>query len=136
MSALIGKDGFIKIGTDGIAYIDNWSLSFASDTAEVSALGSRAKNFVNTTISSTGSASGTLDTSDTAQQAIMNMFVSGGTLTGVEIHLGLKEGTTTPEEYTGTVIITGVEIGVSHGDKVSFSFNFQTDGELTYTQAT
>lgn len=136
MSALIGKDGFIKIGTDSIAYIDNWSLSFTSDTAEVSALGSRAKNFVNTLVSSSGSASGTLDTSDTAQKAVMDMFVSGGTLTGVEIHLGLKEGTNTPEEFSGTVIITGMEIGVAHGDKVSFSFNFQTDGELTYTPAT
>lgn len=132
MSAYLGKDGYVNIGEDKVGYIDSWSLSLGVDTAEVSELGQRAKQFEATTINASGSASGTLDTQDPAQQSLLNMFTDGGTISNVDLHLVLQPGDTTDEEFTGSAVITGIEIGASHADKVTFSFNYQISGELTY----
>jgi len=132
---MVGKDGFVKVGSDKVGYIDAWSISFAGDIAETNEMGERAKKFMNTTISASGSASGTLDTSDTAQLALLDMFTSGGELEEVDLHLLLEEGNSTDEEFTGQAVITGVEIGSSYTDKVTYSFNYQFSGGVTHNQA-
>jgi len=129
-----GKDGLVKTTNGEVGYLDSWSLSFTGDTAETSSFGQRAKEFVNTTISASGSASGTLDTQDAEQKTIMDMFAAGGTLSEVTLHLVVKPGGSSDEEYTGQAVLTGIEIGSSYSDKVTFSFNFQFTGEVTHNE--
>ena len=124
-----GKDGFIKLGEDKLAFLDAWSLSMAADTAEVNELGTRGKKVIGTAVSGSGSISGTLDFSDPGQSAIVDMFFSGGEFADVDLHLVLAEGAVSNEEFTGPAFISGFDTGVAHADKATFSANFQFQGE-------
>lgn len=126
MSVYAGKDGYIKVDSDTAGYMDNFSLSINGGTAEVSSLGSRAKVFIPTIMDWSGSMSGTLDTADAAQAKLYGMFLTGGIQALVEI--GMCVGA---KILTGNAAITSISVGVSHGDKVTFSANFQGSGELT-----
>lgn len=131
---LAGKDGWVQLDATSVAHLDTWSLSSTSDTTEVSPLGERASDFINTKITHTGSFGGSLDLSDGGQLSVLNMFSSGGTLSGVSVHLGLIRGDSTDGEIVGNAIITGIEVGSTHTDKVTFSANFQMKGELQIVQ--
>lgn len=121
-------------GAVKIAYLDNWSLSVTSDTAETSQFGKTGKEFINTATSWSGSGGGSLDITDTGQNWIVERFKSDVGLEKVEIHLGLETGEATNGEYNGDVLITGTEVSSAHADKVTFSFNFQGTGPIDYTQ--
>ena len=133
MAPIMGKDGKVKTSNGDVGYIDSWNLSWTANTAETSAYGSRAQEFKNTTIGASGSASGTLDPADASQSALIDMFTSGGTLSKVQLDLVYQTGGTTDGSYSGEAVITGIEIGSSHSDKVTFSFNFQISGEINHT---
>jgi phosphoribosylformimino-5-aminoimidazole carboxamide ribonucleotide (ProFAR) isomerase len=128
-----GHDGNVSTSGGVVGYIDNWSLSFTGDTAEVNQLGQRAKSFINTTISASGSIGGTLDTADVQQKTLIDMFASGGTLSEVELHLVMKIGGSQDEEFSCQAVLTGIEVGAAHGDKVTFSANFQSTGEVSHS---
>lgn len=132
-----GKDGYFKMkkasqtgGTaDKVAYIDNYSLSINASVAEVSQLGDEWKKTVATLKDWSGTASGTLDLADEEQAMILGMFTESAKVEAVEITFGLG-GTS---EYGGKATISGITIGASVNDKVTFSFNFSGDGPLTLT---
>ncbi len=126
MGAVLGKDGYFKIGADAVGYVDNWSASISVGTTEVPELGKDYKNREYTVRDFTGSFSGTLDLADTAQSAIYNSMLSGGTLAKSELHLGLSAD----KELTGTALITNFDISVPAEDKVTFSCSFEADGEF------
>lgn len=124
MAATMGKDGFIKIGKDKIAYIDNYSINLTNNTVEVPELGQKFTNREYTTSDASGSFSGTFDLTDTVQESIYTMFLTGGTPAKVELHLGLSA----TDELTGSAVISSVDLGVAYNDKVSFSCSFSADG--------
>lgn len=126
MGAVMGKDGFFKIGTDKVGYVDNWSASLTVGTTEVPEVGKDYKNREYTVRDVTGSFSGTLDLADAGQIAIYEMFLTGGTLAKADLHLGLN----TTKELTGSACITTFDIGVPAEDKVTFSCSFEADGEF------
>ena len=130
-----GNDGFIEVGADKVTYIDSWSLDISADVAETNQLGKRSKESIATSIGGSGSISGTLDLEDTAQASIVDMFMNGGTIADVELHLVLKEGTVSNEEFTGQALINGISLGGAVGDKVTFSANYQFNGEITHNVA-
>lgn len=127
MAACLGKDGFIKIGTDKIAYIDNYSVNLTNNIVEVPELGQQFTQREYTTSDSSGSFSGTFDLTDTSQESIYTMFLTGGNPAKVELHLGLSA----TDELTGSVVISSVDLGVNYNDKVTFSASFSGDGGMT-----
>ena len=131
MAAAMGKDGWLAIGTttEGLLYVDSWSLSPAIGTAEITAYGNSAKAFVSTLREWTATVSGTLDMSDTGQADIMDHFTAATASTTMNIWLYDR----TTCYFGGTVLITGAQINSQVGDKVSFTYNLQGTGALSYT---
>jgi hypothetical protein len=126
MSAVMGKDGYFKIGTSAVGYIDNWSASISVGTTEVPQLGKDYKNREYTVRDVTGSFSGTLDLTDAGQTSIYSTMLKGGTLAKADLHLGLNS----TNELTGSACITSFDISVPAEDKVTFSCSFEADGEF------
>jgi hypothetical protein len=124
MSAVMGKDGFIKIGADKIAYIDNYSISLTNNIVELPELGKKFINREYTTSDASGSFSGTLDLLDPAQMGIYSMFLVDGTLAKMDLHLGLDS----TSELNGSTVASSVDLGVNYNDKVTFSCSFSADG--------
>lgn len=121
-----GHDGALKIGTDLMAYIDNYSLAMNTGTAEISQMGNEWKEFLATTKDWSGSASGTLDTSDTAQKKFLDGFIATGTASATIVFKISAD-----KNLTGSVFCSSLSITASHGDKISVSFNFQGTGALS-----
>ena len=132
MSVIAGKDGSIKVGAAAVGYIDNWSLTINAGTAETSQLGEDFKEFVGTVKDWSGSMSGSLDPADAQQKSMLTAMGSTGTTTAVSVSLAAGSGTT----FAGDALLTSIQIGAAHGDKITFSANFQGTGALTVTVPT
>ena len=131
MAAAMGKDGWAAVGTttEAMAYTDAWSISPAIGTAEVTYYGLSSKAFISTLREWTATFSGTLDMSDTGQADVMDHFTSTATSTTVTLYLYDR----TTCFYSGTALITGANINSQVGDKVTYTWNFQGTGDLSYT---
>lgn len=130
MSVLAGKDGSVKLGSDKIGYIDNYSLSIEQGTAEVSEFEDQWRSYIGTGKGFSGSFSGTFDYGDTnGQKAIIDDLIGNGGTVSLEFKtsLGLV--------LVGTAEISNGSIGGSHGDKITVSFNFQGNGGFTKKMA-
>ena len=126
MAVMAGKDGEIKLGTNRIGYIDNFSINVNLGTAETSQIGEQWKEFIPTVSDWSGSASGTLDYADAAQKEIVDELLActDQLFTG-EFKVGPAL------TLTGSIIFSSASITGSHGDKVAVSFNFQGSGSLS-----
>ena len=140
MPAIMGKDGKIDIGAVEAGLIDSWSASISADIVDITSFGDKAKKGEYGLTSCTGSASGTRDVTDPAQEAIIAMFfdvdtgtpTTPGTKTEAEqVKVQLTLVCTNGYVYHGTFLISSLELGATVGDKQSFSFNFQADGKVT-----
>ena len=130
MSVLAGKDGSVKLGSDKIGYIDNYSLSIEQGTSEVSEFEDQWKKFIGTGKGFSGSLSGTFDYGDTdgQKEIIDDLIGNSGTVTlAFKTSLGLV--------LVCTAEISNASVGGSHSDKISISFNFQGNGGLTKKMA-
>lgn len=126
MGAVMGKDGYFKIGENSVGYVDQWSASMSAGSTEIPALGKDYKNREYTIKDVTGSFSGTLDLSDEGQTAIYEMFLTNGTLAKPSLHLGLGSG----KELYGQAVITSFDVSMPAEDKATFSCSFEADGEF------
>jgi len=125
MGALAGKDGSISVGAAAVGYIDNWNLTINSGTQEANQLGQDWKEFLATVKDWSGSMSGSLDTSDIQQKAMITSMTSGDV---ADVALELAVDTT--NKFSGNALLTSIQIGVEFAGKVSFSANFQGTGAL------
>lgn len=128
-----GKDGFFKMkvgsGTEAkVGYINSYSLSVNSGTAEATSMGDEWQQRVATIKSWNGSASGALDTTDANQAAILAMFTGTTPQTEIELKFGLGGSAT----YGGKAEVSGFQITADVGGVISFTFNFEGDGALTF----
>ena len=130
MAVMAGKDGEIKLGTNKIGYIDNFSLNVNLGSAETSQIGKQWKEHIPTASDWSGSASGTLDYADAAQKEIVDELLN---CTDQLFTGEFKVGPTLT--LTGSMIITSASITGSHGDKVAVSFNFQGSDALSVKEA-
>lgn len=130
MSAYAGKDGVIKVGTNAIGYIDNFSIAVNVTTSETNSLGKDWKEHIEAGRDWSGSLSGTLDYSDAAQKAIIDAVLTHSTtkLTGT-----FKVNDTL--SFSGSFTVTSLSITGSWGDKIAVSFNFTGDGALSKADA-
>jgi len=133
MAALMGKDGSLKIGANTVGYLDSWALNPDIGTAEVSAYGDKDRQYIYTIKGWSGTASGTLDLADAQQLTLTDQFDSAHTLAVAALRFYTSTGAF--PYWGGNAWMTGMTVNSSIGDKVSVSFNFTGDGNLSYTTA-
>jgi hypothetical protein len=133
MAALMGKDGSMKIGAATVGVIDSWTLNPQTNTAEVTAYGDKDRQYVYTIKQWSGTASGTLDLADAQQLTLADQFDSVHTLAVAALRFYTTTGVTT--YWSGNAYMQGLTVNSAVADKVSVSFNFTGDGNLSYTTA-
>jgi len=55
------------------------------------------------------------------------------TLAGAAVNLALKETQTDTQKWTGSAYITGIHVNTSHDGIVTYAYDFQGTGALTFT---
>jgi len=132
MGAVKGTDGRVEKSGTTIAEIDSWELTVSADSDETTAYGSREKSFIQTTVGWTGTISGSYDSTDASQQALIDQFSS--TSTGpAAVTLTLVGSTADSDIYHGSFIINSIANTGSVGTKRSFSADIQATGGVSRT---
>jgi predicted secreted protein len=122
--ALAGKSGVVKLGTNKIAEISNWSLDLGADDIDITSFDSEGwKEYLAGLKEWSGSIEGNLKTNDTkGQQAILYAWINGETLEFVfEVSSGVS--------FQGEAFVKpSIEVPVD--DKATFSCDIQGTGPL------
>jgi hypothetical protein len=126
MATHAGSEGVVKIGSNTVAEVRNWSLSESAETIEDTAMGASARTFKSGLTSANGSLTCYWDETDTSGQGAMTI--------GAEVTLNLyPEGATSGDTYaTLTAIVTSAEVSGSFDGMVEASFGFDANGAVTW----
>ena len=123
--AITGTGGAVKLGTDKIAEISNWSLDLGADDVEITSFDSNGwKEYLAGLKEWSGSIEGNLKTGDTnGQKAILQAWLAGTALTFTfEVSSGVS--------FQGSAYVKpSIEVPVD--DKASFSCDITGTGALT-----
>lgn len=125
--ALAGKGGKLSIGANKVSSIENWSIDLGMDPLEITALGDEWKQFISGLKEWSASADGSflIHTDTDGQTALQTAFLNG---TEVSLKLHVNE----TNYYSGSAYISSLSVEDPVDDKVSVSFEFQGNGELSY----
>ena len=122
-----GSEGVVKIGSNTIAEVRDWSITISSDTVEDTTMGDSARTYKPSLTSATGSISAYWDETDATGQGAMTA--------GSEVTLNLyPEGDGAGDTYyTASVIITEEGASASFDGMVEASYSFAANGAVTTT---
>lgn len=122
-----GSEGVVKIGSNTIAEVRDWSITINSDTVEDTTMGDSARTYKPSLTSATGSISAYWDETDATGQGAMTA--------GSEVTLNLyPEGSDSGDTYyTASVIITEEGASASFDGMVEASYSFTANGAVTTT---
>jgi len=123
--AVTGKGGAVKLSSNKIAEISNWSLDLGADDIDITSFDSNGwKEFLAGLKEWSGSIEGNLKTDDTnGQKAILQAWLAGTPLT---FTFEVSSGVT----FQGSALVKpSIEVPVD--DKASFSCDIQGTGALT-----
>jgi len=122
-----GSEGVVKVGSNTVAEVKDWSLTQSADTIEDTAMGDSARTYKPSLTSASGSISCFWDESDTTGQGAMTA--------GSEVTLNLyPEGDASGDTYyTCSAIITEESASASFDGMVEASFSFSVNGAVTAT---
>ena len=120
-----GSEGVVKIGSDTIAEVKDWSFDETADTTEDTVMGDAARTRKSTLTSASGSINAFWDETDTAGQVAMSA--------GSEVALKLyPEGAASGDTfYSVAAIITSVSRSATFDGMVEASFSFEANGAVT-----
>lgn len=120
-----GVDGLVKVGTNTVAEVRNWSISETADTIEDTTINDASRTYQAGLKSWSGSLTAFWDETDANGQEALAV--------GSSATLNLyPEGATTGDiYYSGTAIINSVGISVPTGGMVERTYGFQGSGALT-----
>ena len=127
MAALAGKSGAVKLSTNTVTEIGDWTLDIAIDTAEATDFGDSWKEHIYTLRGASGSFKCRFDKADTNGHVALQTEALSGT-SGVSLRLYI-DGT---NYYSGTALITSMSPSASVGGLVEVTYNFVIDGTLAY----
>ena len=122
--AVAGKGGAVKLGTNKVAELSNWSLDLGADDIDVTSFDSDGwKEFLAGLKEWSGSIEGNFKPDDTnGQKAILNAWLAG---TALEITFEVSSGVA----FEGEAFVKpSIEVPVD--DKASFSCDIQGTGAL------
>lgn len=120
-----GSEGYVKVGSNTVSEVRDWSLTISSDTVEDTTMGDSARTYKPSLTSASGSVTCYWDETDSTGQGAM--------AAGSEITLNLyPEGSTTGDTYyTMSAIITEEGASASFDGMVEATFSFQANGAVT-----
>jgi len=121
-----GSEGVVKVGSNTVAEVRDWSITITSDTVEDTTMGDSARTYKPSLTSASGSISCYWDETDTTGQNAMTA--------GAEVTLNLyPEGDTSGDHYyTASVIITEEGASASFDGMVERTFSFSANGAVTF----
>ena len=124
-----GSEGVVKSGANTIAEVRSYSIETQMDPIEDSVMGDTWKTHQSGMQSWSGQLNCFWDETDTNGQVAL--------VEGASITLNLyPEGASTGDKYwTGTALITGVQLQASHDGMVESTITFQGTGSLTVATA-
>jgi|SRR5210317_1927669 hypothetical protein len=122
-----GSEGVVKVGSNTVAEVRDWSITITSDTVEDTTMGDSARTYKPSLTSATGSISAYWDETDATGQGAMTA--------GSEVTLNLyPEGDGAGDTYyTASVIITEEGASASFDGMVEASYAFAANGAVTTT---
>jgi len=120
-----GSEGVVKVGSNTVAEVRDWSLTITSETVEDTTMGDSARSYKPSLTSASGSISVYWDETDTTGQGAMTA--------GSEVTLNLyPEGAdSTDTYYTLSAIITEEGVSASFDGMIEATFSFQANGAVT-----
>jgi hypothetical protein len=124
MATFKGKDGVVKVGSNAIGEIRNFSVEETADTIEDTAMGDTARTYVDSLTQFTASIDALFDDTDTAQTAL----TIGSTATFSFLPEGDSSG---KYSLSGSGIVTSISRSQSYDGLVEISFSLQGSGALT-----
>jgi hypothetical protein len=129
MTAIVGKNGKVKQGTNELAYVESWELSISDEALETTGLGATARTYVGRGLpENTGTVTWrALDNSGTGEAAIRS-----AALAGTSVALDLYESATKYWKIEAAYI-TSFSQTVNVDELVSGSFEFTISGAPEYT---
>lgn len=128
MATVTGDGGTVEVGGNAVAAITNFTLNIVGDTIDSTVMGTAARSFKASKTSWNGSLDCFWDPDDTNGQEALDI----GTTVSLEL---APEGTGTTGDvyYSGSAIITGIDIGTPQDGMVTRNITFQGTGTLTTT---
>ena len=127
MATTKGSAGVVKVGSNTIAEVTDFSFEENSSEIETTALGDSARSFVSDLIGWSGTINCFWDPSETKGPQAMS--------TGASISLALyPQGADSSDNYaSGTAIFQGISRSNGIGSIVTASFSFKGSGGLTWS---
>ena len=122
-----GSEGVVKVGSNTVAEVRDWSITISSDTVEDTTMGDSARTYKSSLTSASGSISAYWDETDTTGQGAMTA--------GSEVTLNLyPEGDGAGDTYyTASVIITEEGASAAFDGMVEATYSFTANGAVTTT---
>ena len=122
-----GSEGVVKVGSNTVAEVRDWSITITSDTVEDTSMGDSARSYKPSLTSASGSISVFWDETDSTGQGAMTA--------GAEVTLNLyPEGADSGDTYyTLSSIITEEGASASFDGMVEATFSFQANGAVSKT---
>ena len=120
-----GSEGYVKVGSNTVSEVRDWSLTISSDTVEDTTMGDSSRTYKSSLTSASGSVTCYWDETDTTGQGAMTA--------GSEVTLNLyPEGADSGDTYyTMSAIITEEGASASFDGMVEATFSFQANGAVT-----
>jgi len=125
MATFSGNAGQVKLTTNQVAEVLDWSLSESANTIDDTVLGDTSMTHLAGLNSWSGSINCYWDDTDTNGQVAMTIGAS------VTLNLLPEGGGVGAAEYSGTATIVGIERAVANDSIVTQSFTFTGNGDLT-----
>ncbi|GAB7388996.1 hypothetical protein BSNK01_28340 [Bacillaceae bacterium] len=126
--SISGVGGKVRIGTNDVTELSNWSLDVEADTLDITHFGNSgwAVNAAGGR-SWSGFFEGTWNVAnDDNGQKVLQDAMFAGTIITLELYVD------DTHKYTGQAILTGMSVETAADDWVTISFDFQGTGPLSY----
>ena len=124
MATFKGKDGVVKVGSNAIGEIRNFSVEESADTIEDTTMGDTARTYKDSLPQFTASIDALIDDTDTGQTAL--------TIGSSATFSFLPEGDSSGKySLSGSGIVTGITRSQSFDGFVEISFSLQGSGAIT-----
>ena len=125
MAVMVGSSAALKIGTNTIAEMDEWSLDVQTGLEETQAFGDTWKERTATIREWSGSGSGRFDDTDTNGHVAANTALLAGTVLAMRFYI---DGT---NYYSGNAFVQA-SISAPENGVVTVNYTFTGSGALTY----
>ena len=138
MAKFAGKNAIVKVSTNDVTQLSDWSLTIEGTEIDTSVIGDGWKAATQGGRKWTASVNGILDMDDSTGQKLFIDEIYGSATDGslADVCFEVDEGTA-DGYFKGTAIITSVTINnPGNDDVVRVSINMSGNGALTYTAAT